>query len=258
MTVYLDMVILLNFLVDYLLLLGTNRLSGYPPGWGKAALGALLGSLYAGACLLPGLAFLGAIFYRVLLMFLIGSVSFGFSVSGLRRTLVFLLLSMALGGFALAIGEGDFFSLLTAAAILTAVCTFGFRSGPGSVNYVPVELQYGRTHIRLTALCDTGNSLRDPITGRPVLVVCDEIAGRLTGLTRQQLSAPLETISRGELPGLRLIPYSAVGQPGGLLLAMRIPRVKIGKWQGSSLVAFAPERLSREGAYQALTGGMAS
>lgn len=258
MTVYLDMVILLNFLVDYLLLLGTNRLSGYPPGWGKAALGALLGSLYAGACLLPGFAFLGNFFWRMLLMLLVGFISFGFSVSGLRRTFVFLLLSMALGGIALAMGKGDIFSLLTAASVLAAVCAFGFRAKVGSVNYVPVELQYGKTHIRLTALCDTGNSLRDPITGRPVLVVCDEIAGRLTGLTKQQLSAPLETISCGAYPGLRLIPYSSVGQPGGLMLAMRIPQVKIGKWQGSSLVAFAPEKLSREGAYQALTGGMAS
>ena len=258
MTVYLDTVILLNFLVDFLLLLGTNRLSGYPPGWRKAALGALLGSLYGGVCVLPDYTFLQGFFWRILFLLLAGLVSFGFTGSGLRRTAVFLLLSMALGGIALAMGKGNIISLLCAAFVLWLVCTFGFRSGPGSVSYVPVELQYGKTHIRLTALCDTGNSLRDPITGRPVLVVCGDIAGRLTGLTRQQLSDPLETIRCGVYPGLRLIPYSSVGQPGGLLLAMRIPQVKIGRWQGSSLVAFAPEALSREGGYQALTGGIAS
>lgn len=258
MTVYLDMVVLLNFLVDYLLLLGTNRLSGYPPGWGKTALGALLGSAYSGICLLPGFLFLGNFLWRMLFLLLIGALSFGFSCSGLRRTAVFLLLSMALGGIALAMGRGDGFSLIGAGAILAMVCAFGFRTRPGSVNYVPVELRNGNTHIRLTALCDTGNSLRDPISGRPVLVVCGDVAGRLTGLTRQQLAAPLETISCGAYPGLRLIPYSSVGQPGGLLLAMKIPQVKIGNWQGSSLVAFAPEALSREGSYQALTGGLAS
>lgn len=257
MTVYLDMVILLNFLVDYLLLLGTNRLSGYPAGWGRTALGALAGSLYTGACLLPGFAFLGNFLWRMIFLLLVGVVSFGFSGNGLRRTAVFLLLCMALGGLAMAMGNGNIKNLLAAAFVLFLACTFGFRSKLGAVNYVPVELQYGKTHIRLTALCDTGNSLCDPLTGRPVLVVCGEIANRLTGLTKQQLLAPLETISCGAYPGLRLIPYRSVGQSGGLLLAMRIPQVKIGKWQGSSLVAFAPEQLSREGGYQALTGGMA-
>lgn len=258
MTVYLDMVILLNFLVDYLLLLGTNRLSGYPPGWGRTALGALLGSVYGGICLLPCFAFLSGFFWRILFLVLVGAISFGFTGSGLRRTAVFLLLSMALGGTAIAMGKGNLISLLGAATVLAVICAFGFRTKLGSVNYVPVELQYGRKHIRLTALYDTGNNLRDPVTGRPVLVVCAEIAGRLTGLTRQQLAAPLETISCGAYPGLRLVPYSSVGQPGGLLLAIRIPYVKIGNWQGSSLVAFAPEALSREGGYQALTGGLAS
>lgn len=39
MTVYLDVVLLLNFLVDFLLLLGTNRLMGHPLEPGKCALG---------------------------------------------------------------------------------------------------------------------------------------------------------------------------------------------------------------------------
>ena len=44
MAVYLDLVMLLNFLVDYLLLLGTNRLSGSPMTPGRCALAAVLGN----------------------------------------------------------------------------------------------------------------------------------------------------------------------------------------------------------------------
>ena len=109
--------------------------------------------------------------------------------------------------------------------------------------------------MRMTALQDTGNTLCDPVTGRPVLVVGVEIAQQLTGLTQQQLRCPVEAIAEAPLPGLRLIPYRAVGQPSGLLLALRLQDVRIGNWKGSSLVAFAPDGLSREGAYQALTGG---
>ena len=48
MVLYVDLVVLLNFLVDLLLILGTNRLAGYPPGLKRAVPAALLGGAYAG------------------------------------------------------------------------------------------------------------------------------------------------------------------------------------------------------------------
>ena len=116
-----------------------------------------------------------------------------------------------------------------------------------------MELYYGKKHLSLTALQDTGNTLRDPITGCQVLVVGADVARELTGLSYEQLRTPVESV--GALPGLRLIPYHSVGS-NSFMLAMRMQKVKIGKWQGSSLVAFAPEGLNAEGAYQALTGGI--
>ena len=186
-----------------------------------------------------------------------GWMAFGLSVSALRRICIFALLSMALGGIALGMGTDNIWSLIAAAVGLLLVCAFGFRQRPGSVAYLPVELRYGQKLLRLTALRDTGNSLVDPVTGRSVLVVDANAAIALTGLTLQQLQKPVEAVSNALLPGLRLISYQAVGQPGGMLLALRIPDVRIGDWKGSSLVAFAPNGLSREGAYQALTGGVA-
>ena len=42
MKIYLDLVVILNFLVDFLLLLGTNRLSGFPASPLRAAAAAAL------------------------------------------------------------------------------------------------------------------------------------------------------------------------------------------------------------------------
>lgn len=257
MTVYLDMVMLLNFLVDFLLLLGTNSLCGYPPGWKRAALAAAAGGIYGGACLLPGFYFLGNTLWRLVSLLLIAWIAFGFSVSALRRGVVFILLSMALGGIAMGLGGSGFVMLTAAAAGVFLMCFLGFRGRIGAACYVPVELSYRGKSLRLTALHDTGNTLRDPVTGKPVLVVGAEVAQQLLGLTQQQLRSPVSAVTDASLPGLRLIPYRAVGQPGGLLLALRLQEVRIGKWRGSSLVAFAPDGLSREGDYQALTGGMA-
>lgn len=60
MVVYLDGVMGLNFLVDWLLLLGVNRMSGFPPGVGRTAAAAAMGGGYAGMCMVPGFAFLGS------------------------------------------------------------------------------------------------------------------------------------------------------------------------------------------------------
>lgn len=257
MTVYVDIVAFLNFFVDYLLLLGTNRLCGYPAYWGRSALAAAIGGIYAGMCLLPGFYFLGQVHWRMICLFTMGYLAFGLSVSALRRIFVFFLLSMALGGIGVGLGVGGYVSLLTAAGVLTALCFFGFRDKLGSKTYVPVELSYNDRHICLTALQDTGNTLLDPVTGRSVLVISPDVAQKLIGLTPAQLSNPVETVSLAVLPGLRLIPFQSIGRSGGLMLAMHLQDVKIGKWKGSSLVAFAPEGISREGAYQALTGGVA-
>lgn len=254
MPVYIDIVLLLNFLVDFLLLLGANRLCGHPPKWGRAAIAAAFGGLYGGTCLIPGFAFLGNILWRIVILLLISTIAFGLSINALRRGVVFAFLSMALGGIATGIGKGGFWGIVLPAACLVLLCGVGFSGRIGAKKLIPVELGTQNQYVCFTALQDTGNTLKDPLTGSPVMVVAAEIAERLTGLTREQLQNPVESVT--VLPGLRLIPYRAVGTEGGFLLAQRFPKVRIGSWQGSSLVAFAPGGLSSDGEYQALTGGM--
>ena len=257
MSVYLDAVALLSFLVDFLLLLGTNRICGFSPHWGRSALAAVLGAVYSGACLLPGMHFLGNAIWRCVALGLMCWIAFGLGKSTLRRTAIFVLLCMALGGIAQGFGIGGAASVIASAVAVCGMCLLGFRDRPGSIRYVPVELSYGNKQLRLTALCDTGNTLTDPVTGSSVLVVGAEVAQQLTGLTQQQLRSPVSAVAQASIPGLRLIPYRSVSQPSGMLLALRFPRVRIGSWQGSSLVAFAPEKLCDDGQYQALTGGVA-
>ncbi len=252
MTVYLDMVFLLNFLVDFLLLMGASHLCGIPIKCRRPLLGAIFGGLYGGICLLPELYFLGNSLWRTVSLAAMAVIAYGVSFSALRRGLVFAFLTLALGGAVMGMGQGGVIGVVCGAGILYLLCRFGFRDPIGTTNYIPVQIAYGEKKLHFTALRDTGNTLRDPVTGRQVLVVGADIAEQLTSLTREQLRRPVESI--GALPGLRLIPYRSVGS-NGFLLAMRFQNVKIGTWHGSTLVAFAPDGLCREGTYQALTGG---
>ena len=246
---------MLNFLVDFLLLLGTNRLAGFPAGLGRSAAAAGLGGLYAGGCLMPGFQFLGNGLWRLVSLAGMGAVAFGWNRSALRRCGVFALLSLALGGMALWVGRGDFLRILMAAGMTWLLCRVAFGGRVGGRSYVPICIGAGVDAVRLTALVDSGNTLRDPITGESVVIVGAEIARKLTGLTRAQLENPLETLAARPLPGLRLIPYRTVGKGEGMLLALRFSDVTVADRRGSRLVAFAPAALGEGTMYQALTGG---
>lgn len=255
MEVYLDLVMVLNFLVDFLLLLGTNRLAGFPSGAWRCAVAALMGAVYSGACLLPGFRFLGNLLWRCVSLCLMGSMAFGLNASALKRCGIFLLLSMAMGGIAMSVGRGNLFSLVLCAAVCLLLSWISFGGQVGGREYVPLKITYEGRSASLIALKDTGNTLKDPVTGEQVLVISAEVAGRLTGLTAEQLRKPLETLVFHPIPGLRLIPYRSVGNAGGFLLAKRFEDVTIGEKKQSALVAFAAEGLGKGEIYQALTGG---
>lgn len=253
--VYADLVFLLNFLVDFLLLAGTNRLAGYPIRWGRSLLAAGLGGAYGVICLLDGFTFLGSLFWRMVSLGLLSAIAFGWNRSAVSRGILFSFLCMALGGIAMSVHSTGFFAILLCAVAALALCFAGFRGKSGQAEYVQVELTRDGRKKRITALRDTGNTLSDPVTGQQVLVAGPDIAWEFAGLLSNQLQSPIETMAAASVPGLRLIPYRAVGQSGGMLLAVKFDRVTVDGKECSPLVAFAPEQIGRGEAYEALAGG---
>ena len=256
MEIYLDLVMVLNFLVDFLLLLGTNRLAGFPAQPWRCAGAALVGAVYSGVCILPGFRFLSNLLWRSVSLGIMAVMAFGINAGAWKRTGIFLLLTMAMGGAVMQLGSGDMFSVAFGAFSCLLLSLVSFGGQIGGRTYVPLQITAGDKCASIIALKDTGNMLRDPMTGESVLVVSPSVAGRLTGLTEQQLKNPLDTLSNQIVPGLRLIPYHSVGNAGGFLLAKRFENVVIAGKRKSALVAFAAEGLGNGEMYQALTGGV--
>lgn len=255
MAVYLDLVMVLNFLVDFLLLMGADRLSGFPTEWKRCALGAALGGVYSGACMMPGYRFLGNTLWRMIFLGLMGIIAYGINRGLVKRTGLFALLSMAMGGIALGLGKSDFGMIFFSAVAVWLLCRVGFGGQAGGREYAHVVIRDGEQTVNMIALRDSGNSLHDPFTGEQVLVIGPDEAKKLTGLTEDQLRSPMDTLVGRTIPGLRLIPYSSVGQARGMLLAKRMGNVQVDSWKGSALVAFSPERIGTGDVYRALTGG---
>jgi stage II sporulation protein GA (sporulation sigma-E factor processing peptidase) len=253
MVIYADGVMLLNFLVDLLLIMGTNRLLGYPGMGKRACAGAALGSVYSGVCLLPGFRFLGSNLWRVICLVAISVLAFGWKRESLKKGVFFGILSMALGGIAVGIGNSSAVTLVLSTGVLYLLCTIFAGHGKARV-FSQLELAYGGNTWKITALQDTGNLLKDPVTGQSVIVVGGRIAREMLGLTEELLADPIKALTAGSVTGLRLIPYKALGSANGLLPALMLDAVCVDGNQAGRLVAFSKE-LTGEDGFEALIGG---
>ena len=253
MVIYADGVMLLNFLVDFLLIMGTNRLTGRPVMAARASAGAALGSLYSGVCLLPGFRFFGGSLWRIASLAAMTGIAFGWNRGSLKRGLLFALLSMALGGIAIGLGQGNVWTVLFSAAGLYLFC--GLCSGMVQKRkFSQLELRHGSCTWKVTALQDTGNLLTDPVTGQSVTVVGGRIAREMLAFTEDALSDPVKAVTESGITGLRLIPYKALGKSQGLLPALMLDEVRIDGKPAGRLVAFSKEITGEDG-FEALTGG---
>ena len=239
----------IRYLVLFMLLMGTNRLCGAGMSGMRLLAGAIVGVVYGALCTEQELFFLGNRFWYFVFTILIGLSSFGMTKDSVRPIMTFLLINLILEG--VAAEQTDIISSVLSLLGLCVLYVVGFWQCGSQL--IPVEITHQGRKMKLTAFRDTGHQLRDPLTGKPVLIVGADVALKLTGLTSQQLKDPVQSIVLSK--GLRLIPYNTIGQAGALMLAMEVDAVRIGKKKCNAIVAFAPENIGESGYYQALAGG---
>lgn len=279
MVVYLDLVVGLNGLLDYLLLCVCGRVTASPLCRWRLFAAAAVGGLYAGVSLLPEFSFLGGMFWQIVFGALLCLIAFGPGRCLLRQCVVLFLLAAAFSGLVLVltelfsapgalVGGRVYYPVSLGVLLLTGGGSYGvmkwglsrLRHQGGDV--AELEISLGENRVKLTALRDTGNTLRDPISGWGVAVADWTVLHRLlpqAKLRREQFAEPagLMELLREAAPqaSFRLIPYKAVGVEHGLLLALRPEEVKIGGRREQLLVGFSPVGVSDGGGYEALLGG---
>jgi len=275
--IYIDLLFLLNLIANYLLLLGVGRITGSLLHRGRIAAGAVLGAMYAVAVFLPGMGWATAWPCKIASGILMVLIAYGGQPGLLRVTILFFAASAALAGMVLGVEllgnttltvrNGVFYSQvdLRLLLVLFVLCYFLlsliFRrmARHSKRELVELEIEVLGKQFRLTALKDSGHTLTDPATNKPV-VVADRRCLQSVIPELPDVDEPVEALKRyGELgvKGARLVPYRAVGVDCGMLLALRTDSVRAeGRELGRLLLALSPTPVDDGGGYQALIGGI--
>ena len=235
--IYIDILLVINLTVDYLVIFGTARLAGIRFSRIKGLAGALLGSVYSVIILfdLPKAIF---IFSKIAVSVLIVLISFGKrKISELLKILlVFYICGFIFSGFMMLVNNivhADSFFIKSGivyfefsavgivisgilAFLLTEILRRVFRRGEPEGSFI-AKIYYGGKVAVLKGFTDTGNNLSEPISGTPVAVTTADSVKRILP---PKMFAAIEKMDLSTEFGLRIVPCKSVSG-SVLILAFR-------------------------------------
>lgn len=259
--IYIDVLFAVNFLVNYLLLRVCCIFSGLKVYKYRIISGSIIGACYAVLVFFPDFTLIHSTVYKLLISMLIIAVSSPFfSVrSYLKTLLVFYAVSFAFGGCVLGIfyfsnvgarlgavySNGIlYFNLpwtilvLSGVVFYTSVKLFTIitkRNMQGKNLKKKILLYFKENFIEVTALMDTGNSLVDPVSLSPVIIVeykllknlfSKDIRDDLDRIGNENIEWIMNDVTHKGLP-VRLIPFASLGKENGLLLGFVPDKIEI-------------------------------
>lgn len=237
MTVYADILIGVNIIINFLLLMLTGKIckTGYKTL--RIVASAFLGGIFSLYIFLPKQNILIELAVRTAISLLITFVGFGFCgiKHFVKTTFCFLCANMLFGGIVLAVwglfkpngiivNNGMVYFdvspiLLISTTIISYIAitliTRFTKSNGNKINLYNIQIFYKENSVNAVCLLDTGNSLTDNLSDRPVILINKAVAYKLLN---QELS--IHTIPNNTVRGFRVIPYYSVGS-NGLLPAFK-------------------------------------
>ena len=266
-TVYVDLLFLINFSMDFLCLFLTSKLLSRHLSLPRALLAATLGGMYSVTELIvipeSAMSLIFDLGFCILMCFLAFFSKGERPVSLLIVSVSYILSSALLGGIMTAsfsllnrysppISEESaempvwIFCLIT--VLSTAATLLGGRhlKKRASTASAEVELIFDGRAVRLRAMCDSGNLLRDAISGRPVLIADTDAAeplfhGKYPPASSWRAEA-LSELPDGLAKRVRLIPTNSVGGDR-LMVALRPDKLLLhdqsGTHSADALIGFA-------------------
>ena len=291
MTVYLDVVLLENLCMNYIILFATGYLMKIKMKQLRLIVSSILGGIYAVIAYLEILPIYSSFGMKVVLSILMVYIAFkpkGVKILS-KQLIIFYLTSFVFGGCAFAllyfikpqdilmrngvyVGTYPIKIALLGGIVGFIITYIAFRIVKTKLRrkdiLYNIEITLQEKRLKVKAMLDTGNLLKDPISKMPVIVVEKE---QLYSLLPIQLLDHIEEWIGGDekflnqieekelIARFRIIPFSSVGKQNGLMLGFKADQVEIEKEEDMQvrkdvIIGIFNQKLSKDKRYSALIG----
>lgn len=291
---YIDVFFLENIVMNYLILLLTSKISKSKVSSLRLFIGSIIGAVYAVLLVtFPDFKIYYTVFAKVLLSFLIIAITFSPKriKNFIKCLAMFYVATFIFAGGAFAFlyfnQSGGFvkngivymfwqskltmilFSIFTVGIIMKIFWEVIQSRVLKDKLLIPLRIFFENNTIYMAALIDTGNSLHDPLTNLPVVVVefmaiKDILPIEIKKIFEESKEEDLNWITKTLydsrwLSRFRLIPFTSLGKENGMLIGFKPDYIEIGENQNkkgvtSVVIGIYNKALSKNEKYRALLG----
>lgn len=291
MTIYIDVVLIENLIMNYIILFTTGLILKLKIQPIRILIASLLGAIYSIIAYAGVLKIYSSFILKIVLSVLIVYIAFNpQSVKKMwKDLLIFYLTSFVFGGAAFALiyivkpqdiimknglflGTYPLKTVMLGAVIAFIIIITAFSIVKSKISkkdmFCEIETKINNKIVRTKAMIDTGNMLKEPITNTPVVVVehtllyeCipKEILNNLENIIGGDFEKVPEHIKKKYISRLKLIPFSSLGKQNGMLLGIKPQYIKIMKEEEEQInknviIGIYNKSLTKKGEYRALMG----
>lgn len=289
MTVYLDIILIENLCMNYIILYATAFVMKLKIKHIRLLLSALTGGLYAVLTYMQIIKMYSTMIMKIILSFSMVYLAFAPKniKAMLKEVISFYLVSFIFGGCAFAllyfikpqdilmangvyIGSYPLKIALLGGIIGFIILNIALKNIKHRVNkkalIYQAEIEIEGKKLTVKAMLDTGNLLKDPITGVPVIIVEKDklyeiIPGRILNHTEKIIGGDWEICNEETeyRARFRVIPFSSIGKQNGMLLGFKADKIKIVTdveevIRKESIVCIYNGKISKNDTYSALIG----
>ncbi len=277
MTVYLDIVLIENILMNYIILFATGFIQKVKMSQIRIMLSSAFGGLYAIIAYLNIIPIYSSFLMKILLSIIMIYIAFNpqNTKKMCKSILLFYLTSFVMGGCALAL---LYFispeSISFRNGVLVGTYPMKVTLVSGILGFILIQISFhinkrqikkkdmiGKIEIvinkqksELKAYVDSGNMLKDPITNTPVIIAQKNKIRNLENMDLDNILGGDENFKNIKF---RIIPFNSIGNQNGMLIGIKPDFVKITfgdivKYSENVIIGIYDKKISKE--YSALVG----
>ena len=290
MTIYIDIIIIENLIMNYIILYATGLISKNKIYYLRIFFASLIGAIYVATQYISNLAIYSNTIIKIILSIIMVLIAFNPQdmKKMLKQLLLFYLTTFTFGGVAtyliyvlkpenIIIENGMFVGtyvlkvIFIGAIVGSIILIISFKISKNKMTkkdmICQVKIKLNQKEKILNAIVDTGNMLKEPITGSPVIVVeknalYDLMPKEILNNTEYILGGDFEKIPEDikneYIPKLKIIPFSSLGKQNGMLVGIKPEKVEVineeVEEKDNARIGIYSKSLTKRGEYNALIG----